>query len=212
MIALRNIQFDGGPMSHRRFRRFISLVVAVALALPLASCESAGEKQTAGTIIGGVGGAVLGGVAGSAVGGRGGAVVGAVAGGLLGAWAGSTIGKQLDERDRQRAAAATQRVLAQPRPANWQPPGQRRTTSRSTTTQSGDSGAPAQQASSSGWSSAWRSDHNQGVRGNSSVVAVSQNADGRECRSVQEVAYVKGEEVKQTTRYCKDASGRWAQA
>ncbi|MBM3521573.1 MAG: hypothetical protein FJX57_01335 [Alphaproteobacteria bacterium] len=200
-------------MSYRRFRVFVSLVVAVALALPLGSCESAGEKQTAGTVIGGVGGAVLGGVVGSAVGGRGAVVVGAVAGGILGAWAGSAIGKRLDERDRQKAAAATQRVLAQPRPANWQPPSQRTTTSRSsTTTPSNDSSTQAQQSSSSGWSSAWRSDQNQGVRGNSSVVAVTRNTEGQECRSVQEVAYIKGEEVKQTTRYCKDSSGRWAQA
>lgn len=206
-------------MLRRRVRLAVSLGVCAALVMPLGACENVGNnQQTAGAVIGGVGGAVLGGLGGSAIGGRGGAVIGAVAGGVLGAWAGSTVGRRLDERDRRQAAAATQQVLAEPRPRNWRPPTQQRA-SQSTTKQgpkdqasTSNTGDQKQQASTSGWSSAWNSDAHQGVSGSSSVVGVSKTDDGRECRRVQEVAYIRGDEVKQTTRYCKDNSGRWAQA
>ena len=87
-------------MTRAASRRAVALVVSVALALPLVACESSGTNQTAGTVIGGLGGAAVGAIGGAAVGGRTGAVVGAIAGGVLGGWAGSTIGRRLDDRDR----------------------------------------------------------------------------------------------------------------
>jgi surface antigen len=66
-----------------------------------------GNKQGTGTIVG----AVAGGAAGAAIGGRDnripGMAIGAVAGGILG----NVIGKDLDDRDRQLAAAAEYQAL-----------------------------------------------------------------------------------------------------
>lgn len=81
---------------------------AIILLLPslMAACGP-GNKQGTGTIVGATAGAV----AGAAIGGPsnrvGGAAIGAVAGGIIG----NVIGHDLDERDRQMAAAAEYRAL-----------------------------------------------------------------------------------------------------
>jgi len=82
-------------------------IFAIALVpLALAACGP-GNKQGTGTILG----AVAGGAAGAAIGGsdnRGpGIAIGAMAGGILG----NLIGADMDERDRQLAAAAEYRAL-----------------------------------------------------------------------------------------------------
>lgn len=75
--------------------------IAIALmGLMLSSCASnRGEKETAGTILGGIGGAVIG----SQFGGGTGQLVGVAAGTLLGAFIGSEIGASLDKADRMYA-------------------------------------------------------------------------------------------------------------
>jgi surface antigen len=89
----------------------------------LAAACGPGNKQGTGTIVG----AVTGGAAGAAIaGGNGsravaGAAIGAVAGGIIG----NEIGRQLDERDRQMAAAAEYQALeyGQPgAPTPWDNP------------------------------------------------------------------------------------------
>lgn len=82
-------------------------ILAIALVpLFLAACGP-GNKQGTGTIVG----AVAGGAAGAAIGGKKnripGIAIGAMAGGILG----NLIGADLDERDRQLAAAAEYRAL-----------------------------------------------------------------------------------------------------
>lgn len=77
------------------------------IALSLTACQQGGQKQTLGTLLGGVGGALAGAQVGK---GRGQLV--AVAGAtLLGAFLGSEIGKSLDNADRLAMQQSTQRGL-----------------------------------------------------------------------------------------------------
>jgi surface antigen len=85
----------------------VKRIIAIALVpLFLPACGP-GNKQGTGTIVG----AVAGGAAGAAIGGKNnripGIAIGAMAGGLLG----NLIGADMDERDRQLAAAAEYRAL-----------------------------------------------------------------------------------------------------
>jgi surface antigen len=69
---------------------------ALALSLVLAGCQTAGPKQTVGTIAGGV----AGGLVGSQIGSGSGKLVAVGAGTLIGAFLGGQIGASLDETDR----------------------------------------------------------------------------------------------------------------
>ena len=60
--------------------------------------------------------------------------------------------------------------------------------------------------------SSWTSDKGKTVHGSSDVVKVDPKPDGGECKTVREVAYIKGEEVTQNSRYCRAAGGEWAAA
>lgn len=64
-------------------------------------------KQTAGTVLGGVGGGLLG----AQVGGGRGQLVATGAGAVLGAWLGSEVGASLDSADRMAAQQATYQAL-----------------------------------------------------------------------------------------------------
>jgi surface antigen len=93
----------------------------LAAALGLGACADAGPKQTAGTVIGGVGGALLG----SQIGEGDTALIGAAAGALLGAWLGGEIGASLDEADRARAVQTAGVALDRNpdgQPASWSNP------------------------------------------------------------------------------------------
>jgi surface antigen len=102
--------------------RRASLIAMIMLLPAVLSACGPGNKQGTGTIVG----AVAGGAAGAAIGGNGsrgvaGAAIGAVAGGILG----NEIGRQMDERDRQMAAAAEYQALeyGQPgAPTAWNNP------------------------------------------------------------------------------------------
>jgi surface antigen len=98
-------------------------IIVIAMLPALAAACGPSNKQGTGTIVG----AVTGGAAGAAIaGGNGsravaGAAIGAVAGGIIG----NEIGRQLDERDRQMAAAAEYQALeyGQPgAPTPWDNP------------------------------------------------------------------------------------------
>lgn len=84
------------------------VVPVVLVAFVVAACESTGgQKQSAGTVLGGVGGAVIG----SQFGKGGGQLVAVAAGTLLGALLGSEVGKSLDKADAAHASQATQESL-----------------------------------------------------------------------------------------------------
>ena len=96
------------------------LPVAV-LAVALTACSNnAGQKQTVGTILGGVGGAV----AGAQFGSGSGQLATTAIGTLLGAYLGSEVGSSLDRADQLAADQATQRAHAAPigQPIAWNNP------------------------------------------------------------------------------------------
>ncbi|MBM3543976.1 MAG: glycine zipper 2TM domain-containing protein [Alphaproteobacteria bacterium] len=82
-------------------------IIAIAMLPALFTACGPGNKQGTGTIVG----AVAGGAAGAAIGGRDnripGMAIGAVAGGIIG----NEIGRNLDQRDRELAAAAEYQAL-----------------------------------------------------------------------------------------------------
>ena len=86
--------------------RLTPIIAIVLVPLFLGACGP-GNKQGTGTVVG----AVAGGAAGAAIGGSknriAGLAIGAMAGGILG----NLIGADMDERDRQLAAAAQYRAL-----------------------------------------------------------------------------------------------------
>lgn len=73
----------------------------VLLAVVVSGCATGGQKQTAGTVIGGAAGALVGAQFGSGTG----QVVGAAIGAVGGALGGNMIGKQLDDKDKLEAAS-----------------------------------------------------------------------------------------------------------
>ena len=85
----------------------IALVVVAALGLAGCVTSDSGQKQTAGTLLGGVGGAL----AGAQIGSGRGQLVATAAGALIGAVIGNSVGRSLDEVDRQHAARAEQQAL-----------------------------------------------------------------------------------------------------
>jgi surface antigen len=87
------------------------LVSLAAAALILTACTSdAGQKETAGTVLGGVAGAVLG----SQVGGGSGQIVATAVGTLAGALIGNEIGRSLDRADRLAMQQAEQQAHTAP--------------------------------------------------------------------------------------------------
>lgn len=83
----------------------------VAAALFLGACSgNAGQKETAGTIIGGIGGAVLG----SQIGGGSGQIVATAIGTFAGALIGNEIGRSLDSADQLAMRGAEQRAHSAP--------------------------------------------------------------------------------------------------
>ncbi len=90
------------------FRPIAVLLLAVTF---VAGCANErGDKETAGTILGGIGGAV----AGAQFGGGSGRLATTAAGTLIGAWIGSEVGKSLDRADRQAMQQAQVQAHAAP--------------------------------------------------------------------------------------------------
>jgi surface antigen len=88
----------GLRMTASIFRKTTATVLVGAFAIALAGCENGGlqaNKQTAGTLLGGLGGAV----AGAQFGGGRGQLAAVAIGTLLGAYIGSEVGKSLDRAD-----------------------------------------------------------------------------------------------------------------
>lgn len=88
-----------------------ALASLAAAALILAACtNNAGQKETAGTVLGGVAGAVLG----SQVGGGSGRIVAVAVGTLAGAMIGSEVGRSLDRADQLAMAEAERKAHTAP--------------------------------------------------------------------------------------------------
>jgi len=101
----------------------LGVVFALAAPLPVeAQQNQTGQKQTWGTILGGVGGAIIGHRFGR---GHRDQTAAALLGGVVGAWAGHAVGRQMDENDRLRAAQAHHDALEFNRAgvaSSWQNP------------------------------------------------------------------------------------------
>jgi surface antigen len=160
-------------------------ILSLIALLLTSGCQT--NEQTGG-LVGASGGALLGGALGEAIGHSGtGTLLGASLGALGGYFVGTAIGRQLNEADRKRATEATHEALAQPVYFSADPTVSPRLPKQ-----------PAQ----------WKSDRS-GVSGAAKVVAAQRTTDGGECRTVREVAYIKGREVPQTSRYCRGPEGDW---
>lgn len=161
-------------------KRLIKYLVVVGLVIPLAGCDGMGPKEQQYTMAGCATGllAGIGAGLGFGHGNTGATVAGAGLGLAAGCATGNIIGRQLDERDRQAAYAATLAALDAPPTPRPKP-------------------------------HYWNSDHGTGNHG-SVVVQATTHTDGKECKQVNEVAYIKGAEVNQPTKYCRDSSGEWA--
>ena len=148
----------------------------------LAACSpNAGPNETTYTLAGCATGGLAGGLLGNLIGhgSTGATLAGVGLGAAAGCLTGNAIGRQLDERDRQIAQAATIRALSLP---------------------------PGRQAT-------WKSDHTSNS-GKITVEKVASNTStgGGECKIVREVAYIKGQEVTQDAKYCRNPEGEWASA
>ncbi|MGE5540577.1 MAG: RT0821/Lpp0805 family surface protein [Gemmatimonas sp.] len=99
----------------------LKILTVATVALSLAACESmGGQKQTGGTILGGIGGAAIGSQFGKGTG----QIVGVAAGTLLGALVGSEVGRSLDKADMEYANRANQQATSAPigAPIRWNNP------------------------------------------------------------------------------------------
>lgn len=158
------------------FRLITMVVLSTTL---LAGCANMSRPEWLGTGAGAVVGAVAGYAIGAAVGAKDGGKIGLATGLLTGALIGNRIAKYLDERDRQTASTATQQALNTP-------------------IQTDPSGNPTKKMVT------WASDHNPGVRGQTTIVKVDYDSAGKECRDANEVAYVGGKEISENVTYCRE--------
>jgi surface antigen len=93
----------------RNFKMLKRIALVCVVALGVTSCQTAGsgQKQGAGTLLGGVAGAV----AGAQFGKGGGRVAAGAAGALLGAFLGNQIGQSLDRADQLALQSSTNNAL-----------------------------------------------------------------------------------------------------
>lgn len=108
MIMFHKRKFNFGEKEMKIAFRVI--IAASLFALAACSGTTGGMKQTAGTVLGGVGGAALGSQFGKGTG----QLVGVAAGALLGGFIGSEVGSSLDKADQNAASAAQSRSYNSP--------------------------------------------------------------------------------------------------
>lgn len=83
------------------------IAACLLVAFTLTACQTAGPKQTGGTLLG----AGLGALAGAQLGGGKGKLAATALGAVIGAWIGNDIGKTLDEADQRSAQQTTYAAL-----------------------------------------------------------------------------------------------------
>jgi surface antigen len=102
--------------------KFHKIAAIAVIALVVSACANSehGQKETAGTLLGAIGGALLG----STIGGGTGQLVAVAAGTMAGAWIGNEIGKSLDRADRTALGQAQETAYASPvgEPISWNNP------------------------------------------------------------------------------------------
>jgi len=98
----------------------LKIFTVPVVALSLAACQGAGNKETFGTL----GGAAAGGLIGSQIGSGSGKAAAILAGVLIGGLIGNQIGRHLDDQDRERAAQAAARSFDGPQgsSSSWRNP------------------------------------------------------------------------------------------
>ncbi|WP_244271065.1 MULTISPECIES: RT0821/Lpp0805 family surface protein [Thalassospira] len=106
----------------RNNMKFRHIVIPLIMTAFIAGCaQDQGQKQTAGTLLGAVGGAV----AGAQFGKGKGQLVGVALGTMAGAFLGSEVGRSLDNADRAIMAQSTQKTLESAptgKTSSWQNP------------------------------------------------------------------------------------------
>ncbi len=181
-------------------------ILIVVLCLTLTGCVATDTKQGQGQIGGAGAGTLIGGLIGNELGGTTGAILGALGGAALGGFVGGEIGRRLDEADQERAQAATLEALERSEVTTVAAP---------SPTLSAPAPAPRPREEivvpevTAAPEVAWESEENRGVQGSAQVVEASIEDDGRQCRTVREVAYIQGEELKQNAVFCREARGPW---
>ncbi|MBX9748958.1 MAG: glycine zipper 2TM domain-containing protein [Roseococcus sp.] len=137
------------------------------------------NQQALATGIGTAAGGVAGALIGRQVGGRNSS--GALIGGIIGAAVGGVAGNLIGQRLSE--AERQRQVAANQRvlEAPVRP----------------DAPLPREQ---------WVSPENPSTRGTTEVLRVT---DGGQCRNIREIAYIRGQEVRQETRICRDSNGQW---
>lgn len=109
-----------------RMNQLSTLALSVTLAGALAACGPQGrhgggiDRETTGTVLGGIAGGFLG----SQFGEGGGKIVASVAGALVGAWAGKQIANGMNQQDRVQYQQAAQQAQTAPvgQPVQWYNP------------------------------------------------------------------------------------------
>ena len=170
------------------------LALACAGALGLSACQTTeGQGQVFGALAGAAAAYAL--TDGSDDETR---LLAALAGAAAGAYLGGEIAKRLNQSERVQATQATQAALEAPVVAAPQTP--------ATPAPTSPGAVPVQSKQV-----AWQSDSRTDVAGSAQVTQVAQNpSTGGECRTVREVAIIRGEEIIQDTQYCKGNTGQWS--
>ena len=96
----------------------LSAVAIMAISLAACNAHTGGPKQTAGTVLGAIGGGLLG----SQVGGGSGRLIATGVGVLLGAAIGNNIGQSLDRADQNYLGNASYRAFETGYPQRWNNP------------------------------------------------------------------------------------------
>lgn len=123
-----------------------------------------------------------------------------LAGAAAGGWLGSNFGRGLDEAERERVAQSTQQVLNQEVPTN--------SPLRSA------SAAYSSQAAAVAPTVNWTSPNNPDtVSGRTTLLQVSGDGGGGECRTVRQLVVVNGQEEQQDAQFCRsNPSAQWQMA
>jgi len=171
-----------------------AIAVAMAGTLAVSACEN--MEDTMG-MFGAVAGA---GLAYALVGDDNGAVLAAAMLAAAGGWLGANFGRGLDEAERERVASTTQQVLNSEVPAS--------SPLRSA------SAAYSQQAAAVAPSVGWQSaDNPSTVSGRTTLLQVSGDGGGGECRTVRQLVVANGQEEQQDVQFCRSAPGaQWQMA
>jgi len=161
-------------------------LLAGALAVSTAACmnDSSGpSNQTMGTVLGAGLGAAVGGLAFNSWG-------GAIGGALVGAIAGNLVGRALDDRERERLAAATQQAFVAPtnQPTSYTVPAANQPGTASSSVTATNAATGTAQAT---------------VVSATPVGPADTKADGSTCRPIQLTATKNGQTNTQTTTFCQ---------